>query len=409
VGIGHSGGKGLPVTRPLLLLFAVAGGTAVGNLYYAQPLLDLIGGDLNAGHGRVGLLVTVTQIGYALGILLIVPLGDRLDRRRLIPGMMLLSAVALIACAAAPNLAVLAGALAVIGVTSVAGQLLTPLTGDLAGDAGRGKAVGVVASGILTGILVSRTFSGLVADRAGWRVVFLVAAAVTVLLAGLLHRAVPRLPARSTVPYRELIRSVLVLVVRSPAVRVTCLLGALGFAMFSLLWTSLTFLLSGAPYHYTPAVIGLFGLAGLFGTIAAQGAGRLHDRGLSGIGAGLAWLVALGGWAFAGFGRTSVVLIVAGIVVLDVAIQGQNLLNQSRLFALAGDARSRVNTAYVVSNFIGGALGSAIASAVWPAVGWTGVAATGAVLAAAGGVVWLVARRGALRTVPVGAAVLARS
>jgi predicted MFS family arabinose efflux permease len=402
-------GKGLPVTRPLLLLFAIAGGAAVGNLYYAQPLLDLIGGDLHAGHGRVGLLVTVTQIGYALGILLIVPLGDRLDRRRLIPAMLLLSAVAAAVCAAAPNLAALAGGLAVVGVTSVAGQLLTPLTGDLAADAGRGKAVGVVASGILTGILVSRTFSGLVAGWAGWRVVFVAAAVVTTVLAGLLYRAVPRLPARPPAAYRQLILSVLTLVVRNSAVRVTCLLGSLGFAMFSLLWTSLTFLLSGPPYHYTPTVIGLFGLAGLFGTIAAQGAGRLHDRGRSGIGAGLAWVVALAGWAFAGFGRTSVVLIVAGIVVLDIAIQGQNLLNQSRLFALAGSARSRVNTAYVVSNFIGGAIGSALASVVWPAVGWTGVTLTGAAMAAMGGGVWLINRRGALRAVAPGAAVLAHS
>jgi predicted MFS family arabinose efflux permease len=400
VATGPTSGKGLPVTRPLLLLFAIAGGAAVGNLYYAQPLLDLIGGDLHTGHGRVGLLVTVTQIGYALGILLIVPLGDRLDRRRLIPVMMLLSAVALAACAAAPNVAVLAVALAVVGVTTVAGQLLTPLTGDLAADADRGRSVGIVASGILTGILVSRTFSGIVAGWAGWRVVYLVAAVIIVVLAGLLHRVIPRLPARPQEPYRDLILSVVMLFVRNRSVQITGLLGALGFGMFSLLWTSLTFLLSGPPFSYSPTVIGLFGVAGLAGTLAAQGAGRLHDRGLSGAASGAAWLAALIGWAFAGFGRTSVVLIVVGIVVLDVALQGQNLLNQSRLFALAGAARSRVNTAYVVSNFIGGATGSAIAAVVYPAVGWTGVSLTGVAMSALAGAVWLLNRRGALHVAP---------
>ena len=384
------------MTGPLTFLFAVASGAAVGSLYYAQPLLHLIATDLRVGETTVGLLVTATQIGYALGILFIVPLGDFRDRRRLVPLMMLLAAAALVACATAPGIATLALALGAVGVTSVSGQLLTPLAGDLSGDEDRGRVVGVVVSGLVTGILVARVFSGLVAGIGGWRVVFLAAAVILVVLAALLHRSIPRLEPRPAESYQVVLKSVFALVVRERTLRASMVLGALGFAVFTMFWTALTFLLSSPPYSYPTSVIGLFAVAGLVGAAAAQGAGRVHDRGWNVAGAGVAWLLVFAAWVVFGFGGHVLVLVVIGIVVLDIGIQGQHILNQSRLFELVPQARSRVNTAYVAGNFVGGALGSIVATTLWAAGGWTAVSAAGAALSAAALACWLLTRRGAL-------------
>lgn len=386
------------MTRPLLVLFAIAAGAAVGSLYYAQPLLDVIGHDLGAGDGTVGLLVTATQVGYALGILFIVPLGDLRQRRVLIPVMMVLSALALGACAVSPNIVTLAFALIAVGVTTVAGQILTPLAGDLSDDDSRGKVVGIVVSGILTGILVARIFAGLVASAASWRVVFLIAAIVAVVLAGLLHRAIPKLPPKSTtLSYGALLKSVFSLIAREPKLRISMVFGVLGFAVFTTLWTSLTFLLSGAPYDYPPAAIGFFGVAGLIGALAAQGAGRLHDRGRSVLGVGLAWALILVSWVVVGFGGHVLVVLVMSIIVLDIGIQGQNILAQSRVLQISAEARSRLNTAYVAGNFAGGAIGSLVATLTWDAGGWTAVSCTGAALSAVALLVWAATRNGALR------------
>jgi len=385
------------VTRGLRLLFAIAAGAAVGNLYYAQPLLEVIAADLRVSHRATGLLVTATQIGYALGILLIVPLGDLRNRRRLVPVMMALSSVALVVCAVAPGVLTLAVALGVVGLTTVSGQILIPLAGDLSDDASRGRTVSVVVSGVITGILVSRTLSGFLADWLGWRAVFLFAAAVTVVLALLLRPAIPRLPPKTTGSYLALLRSVGHLVATERTLQVTMVFGATAMAIFTLFWTSLTFLLSGAPYHYPTSVIGLFGAVGLVGSMAAQGAGRLHDRGWSVPGTGLAWALALAAWLVAGLGRDQLVLIVVAVVVLDVGVQGQNLLSQSRLFAISAAARSRLNTAYVGGNFVGGALGSVAASLLWSAVGWSGVSVAGGLLALFGVVLWLTTRRTSLQ------------
>ncbi|MEU9064221.1 MFS transporter [Streptomyces sp. NPDC048430] len=213
------------MTRSLTLLFAFAGGLAVGNLYWAQPLIDFIAGDLHASPAIAGWLITVTQIGYAAGIVLIVPLGDVLDRRRLIPLITLASAVALAACALAPSFGALAGAITLLGMTTVSGQLLTPLAGDLAADENRGAVVGTVVSGLLTGILVSRTISGLVAEAAGWRAVYAAAAVLAILFAVLLYRSIPSMEPKTRMPYPALIASVGQVIRREPAVRWTLVLG----------------------------------------------------------------------------------------------------------------------------------------------------------------------------------------
>jgi predicted MFS family arabinose efflux permease len=384
------------MTRGLTFLFALAGGAAVGNLYWAQPLLDLIARDLHASPAAAGWLVTATQIGYAAGILLIVPLGDILDRHRLIPTMMLAAAAALVVCAVAPSFPVLLLALAAVGVTTVSGQILTPLAGDLADDENRGRVVGTVVSGILIGILLSRTISGLVAGAAGWRAIYALAAVAAVLFAVLLHRAIPPLEPKARMPYPALIASVGAVVAREQTVRWTLVLAATGFAMFTMFWTALTFLLSGPPFDYPVSVIGLFGLAGLAGAVAAQRTGLLHDRGWSLPATGVALALVLASFVLAAFAGRSVVLVLVVVVVLDVALQAFGILNQLRVFSVSHEARSRLNTAYVTCNFIGGAIGSAAAAVVWAVGGWSAITTAGITLSLFALAVWAVGRRGAL-------------
>ncbi|MFB9649304.1 MFS transporter [Curtobacterium pusillum] len=381
------------MTRARTLLFAVAGGAAVGNLYWAQPLLDVIASSLGTSVALAGLLVTLTQVGYALGILLVVPLGDVLDRRRLIPGVLVASAVTLVFAAIAPSFPVLLVALALVGLTTVAGQLLIPLAGDLAEPASRGRVVGAIASGVLTGILVSRTVSGLVADALGWRAVYAIAAVAALVFAVLLRRVVPELDRRDRMPYPALIASVFRAVAAHRSVQVTLIISATVFAVFTMFWTALTFLLSAEPFGYSTTAIGLVGLAGLAGAVAAQRVGRLHDRGVSVPVTGAALALVLVSLVVAGLGSRSIVVVVVAVVLLDVGVQAANVLNQTRLFAIDPAARSRLNTAFVTGNFVGGSIGSAVASVLWNAGGWTAVSVGGAVLVGFALTVWAAHRR----------------
>jgi predicted MFS family arabinose efflux permease len=384
------------MTRGLTALFAVGGGLAVGNLYYAQPLLDLIAKQVHASSGAAGLLITATQLGYAVGIFLIVPLGDLKDRRRLVPLMMLLSAVALLACAAAPTLPLLLAASVALGATTVAGQILSPLAGDLADDRERGKVVGIVASGLISGIILARTVSGVVGGLLGWRAIFVLAAVVTAAFALVLHRRIPRLPPKTAAPYGRLLASVLSLVRTERTLQVSMLLGAIAFAVFTMFWTALTFLLSAPPYSLPATTIGLVGVAGLLGTVAAQSGGRLHDRGSNVPATGVAWLIVIAGWVLGLAGQNVLVLVLAAVVVLDVGIQTQNILGMSRIFLLSAEARSRRNTAMITGNFLGGTLGSLGASLLWEVARWPGVAIAGGLLSVLALGIWTITRRGAL-------------
>ncbi|BDZ48055.1 MFS transporter [Frondihabitans sucicola] len=385
------------MNRRLTLLFAIAGGAAVGNLYWSQPLLDFIASDLRTGTASAGWLVTATQIGYAVGVLLFVPLGDVLSRRILVPIALLCATTALVASALAPTFSVLLITLSLVGLTTVSGQILVPLAGDLADDSNRGRIVGTVVSGILIGILVSRTVSGLVAAAAGWRAIYFAAAALAFLLAILLFFAIPRVPVRAALRYPALIGSVFALVRRERAVRWSLVLGGTSFAVFTMFWTSLTFLLSAPPFSFSVDVIGLFGLVGLAGAAAAQRVGRLNDRGFGLPAIGVAWVLILLAFVIGGLGSTSVPVIIVAILVLDVAIQGQNITVQSRMFQIDPQARSRLNTAFVANNFIWGAVGSGLSSFLWEHGGWTAIMVAAAVLSGFALTVWFVGRRGPLR------------
>lgn len=380
------------MTRSRVLLFAVTCGAAVANIYYAQPLLQAIADGLGTTRGAAGLLVTASQVGYAAGLVLLVPLGDLLERRAFVWRLLALSAVGMALCAAAPSLVVLAAGLAVAGLTSVAAQVLVALTGDLADDDERGRVVGTVMSGLLTGILVARTLSGLLADLAGWRSVYVASAALMAVLAVLIARGVDPLPVTTTASYRGLLRSIATLVRAEPILRRRMLFGFCGMASFSALWTSLTFLLSDAPFRMGEASIGLVGLAGLAGAVAAQGAGRLADRGLGALATGGFLLAVVAGWVLCLLGASSLIVLVAGLVVIDIGLQGQQILNQSAIYALAPGARSRVTTAYVGTVFAGGAIGSAASAALWEAGGWNAVCALGGGFAVLALAVWSAGR-----------------
>ncbi len=380
------------MTRTFTLLLAISAGSAIANLYWAQPLLDDIAREFHVGHGLAGTLVTVTQVGYAVGIVLFAPLGDIVNRRRLVPVMLLISAVALAGAALAPAFSLLAVALGAMGLSTVSGQILVPLAGDLADDRSRGRTIGVVASGIIIGILLSRVLSGVVADLFGWRAIFAFAAVLMGVLAVLLALRVPTLAPKERIPYPRLIGSMFRLIATERVLQLSMAFGSLAFAMFSLFWTALTFLLSSAPFHLPTLMIGLFGLVGLVGAGAAQGAGRAHDRGLSRPVMGVFWGVLVVAWGAALLGSANVVPIIVAVVLLDLGMQGQMLLNQTRLFAAFPHARSRVNTALVAGNFVGGAIGSALASLLWTLGGWIPVAVVGLVLAIAGVVLWAASR-----------------
>ena len=386
-----------------MLLLAVATGAAAANLYYAQPLLDTIADGLGTSAGLAGLVLTASQIGYAAGLLLIVPLGDLVERRALVVRMLLACAAGLAVCAAAPSFGVLALGIAVVGVTSVVAQVLVPFAGDLAAEEERGKVVGTIMSGLLIGILLARTLSGFVAELAGWRAVYLLAAVAMVALSAALRRALPLIAARGGTPYPALLRSIATLVAEEPVLRRRMTYGMLGMTSFTLVWTALTFLLSGPAYGYSEGTIGLFGLVGLVGALAAQGAGRLSDRDLGSAATAGFWLLVLAGWLLCDLGGSSLAALLAGLVVLDAGVQGQHITNQSTIYALRPDARSRVTTAYIAGNFLAAAVGSALASALWGAGGWEAISAVGigsGVLALA---LWAWERRAAGRA-PVAAA-----
>ncbi|MCI1747642.1 MAG: MFS transporter [Acidipropionibacterium sp.] len=378
------------LSRNRMGLFATAAGTLVANIYYAQPLLA----DIARGFGRrpeqAGLLVTLAQLGYALGVLLIVPLGDGVDRRRLVSIMLTICAGSLVAASLSAGFAMLALASLVVGVASSATMVLVPYVASHAADAERGRRTGQVMTGLLLGILLARTVSGFVAEWTSWRVIYALAAVAVSILAIALRRAMVTDPPRPHIAYRRLLGSLATLVRTQPELRHRAFYALLALGSFSVLWTGLTYLLAAPPYSYSTAAIGLFGLLGAAGAASASIAGRLGDRGLESAMTGVLALLLLGSWgALAPAGRSMVWLIV-GIIVLDAAAQGLQVTHQSVLYSIDADARSRITAVFITSGFIGMSLGSALAGVMNDAYGWTGVCLIGATLPAVLLASWLV-------------------
>ncbi|MBX5439904.1 MAG: MFS transporter [Solirubrobacteraceae bacterium] len=379
--------------RRLVALLALTCGATVANLWYVTPLLNEIADGFGTSQAAAGLLVTAVQAGYVLGLAFLVPLADRHERRGLIVRVLAATGLAGAACAAAPSMAALLVALLALGLTAAVAQMVVPLASLLAGPGERGRVVGIVMSGLLVGILAARTVAGGLAELGGWRLVFALGAALTLTLALVLRRALPRVEPAERIPYGALLRSILTLVRTEPVLRQRMALGALAMAGFSLLWTALAFLLGDPPYGYSEGVIGLFGIAGLAGILIAPQAGRWADRGHGRtVLAGFLVLV-VASWGLLAAGRSSLAALIAGIVLFDLAIQGQHIANQSAIYALHPEARGRLTTAYMVSYFLGGTAGTLAAAAAWALDGWTGVSIVGAGLGAAALAVLAATRR----------------
>lgn len=363
-----------------VLLFAVTTGILVANLYYVQPLLAAVASSFGRSVTSAGYLVTFTQLGYALGLLLVVPLGDVLDRRRLLSGMLAVNVVGLVAAAVSPGFGSFAAASLVTGCTSSAAMVVIPYAASKAPEATRGRTIGQIMTGLLLGILLARTVSGFVAVWAGWRSMYLIAAVAVAVLLVALHVAIPPEGARGRLVYRRLLWSLLDLARSEPELRRRSVYTALGLGSFSTLWTGLTFLLSGAPYHYSEARIGLFGLLGAAGAVAANAAGRLSDRGHVNKSTGAFAAVLLLSWGVLAAGGLSIWAVGVGVFLLDVGAQGLQVTHQSVIYRLAPHARSRITAVYMTSAFIGAAAGSAIASGSFAVAGWTGLCLMGAVM-----------------------------
>ncbi len=262
--------------RLLVALLAVTSGATAANLWYITPLLNEVADDFGSSKAAAGLLVTAVQGGYVVGLALLVPLGDLLERRTLITRVLVGTALAGVLCAAAPSMAWLGLALILLGLTACVAQIVVPLSSVLAAPSERGQVVGTVMGGLLIGVLLARTVSGLIAEVAGWRAVFVFAAVSMLVLGLVLRRALPRVGPTESLSYRALLRSVLTLVAREPVLRQRMALGACGMACFSMLWTAIAFLLGDPPYDYGEGIIGLFGLFGVVGGVG-RAAGRPAD------------------------------------------------------------------------------------------------------------------------------------
>ncbi len=367
----------------LVRTMAIAGGATVANLYYCQPLLVEMGRDVGASARALGVVPTLTQVGYAVGLLLVVPLGDKLERRRVILAMTALVTLALLAVMASPNLAWLGAASLAVGATTVVPQLLIPFAATLARPEDRARTVAQVTGGILVGVLLSRTLGGTVAAHLGWRAVFGVAAAMMVALGIALRLSLPRQEPRGpSLRYPALLSSLWHLVRDEKVLRLHALLGALTFGAFSAFWTTLAPFLE-RTHHKGPATVGLYGAVGVLGALAAPLVGRRLDRQRDRRVNAIAIVCVLVSFPIFWVSRGSLWGLAVGVVLMDLGVQANHVSNQAWIFSLRADAHSRVNTVYMVAYFVGGALGALASSVAYDAWGWGGSCAVGTALAGA--------------------------
>ncbi|WP_227163337.1 MFS transporter [Enterobacter hormaechei] len=372
----------------LILLMSVATGLAVASNYYAQPLLDTIARAFDLSASSAGFIVTAAQLGYAAGLLFLVPLGDMFERRMLIVSMTLLAAGGMLITASSQSLTMMIIGTALTGLFSVVAETLVPLAATLASPEKRGKVVGTIMSGLLLGILLARTVAGLLASLGGWRTVYWVASVLMLIMALALWRGLPKVKQENHLNYPQLLASVFSLFTRDKLLRTRAILGCLTFANFSILWTSMAFLLAAPPFNYSEGVIGLFGLAGAAGALGARPAGGLADKGKSHMTTSAGLVLLLLSWAAIWYGHVSVLALIVGILVLDLTVQGVHITNQTVIYRVKPDARNRLTAGYMTSYFIGGAAGSLISASAWQYAGWTGVCAIGAIVAAINLLVW---------------------
>ena len=365
-----------PRTGTTLALLAAGAGFSAANLYYAQPLAEAMARDFHTTASGVSSALVGTQLGYAAGMLLLVPLGDVRERRGVIVTTALGATVALLGFAAAPTLVLLTAASVLVGLGASVAQMIVPFAVGMAPPDQRGRVVGTVMGGLLAGILLSRTASGTLGAVIGWRLVFVSAAAAMALLAAVLRVALPAVPPSAKLPYRALLGSLAAIARREPVLRGRCVVGGLGFASFSAFWSIIAFHLAHSAIGGSTTA-GLLGVLGLTGIVIAPISGRLAMRAPPArVNLGALAIIAA---AFAVFAAipTSLVAISFGVVLLDAGTQANQLTNQTVIFGLAPDERSRINAIYMVAYFLGGALGTAVAAQAFQHGGWPAVCGAG--------------------------------
>ena len=362
-----------------LLLFAAASGLAVANVYFAHPLLDVMADDLGLKRSTAGLIVAASQIGYALGLIFLVPLGDLFNRRKLIITHFLLSVLSLIAIGLAANATVLLVAMAFMGLLAVVTQALVAYAASLAEPGRRGHVVGIVTSGIVLGILLARAIAGALTDIGGWRIVYFVSAILTLSIALLLWRSLPDQKRQPTsVRYPALILSLVSLFRSEPVLRIRAIIAMLIFANITTLLAPLVMPLSAPPFELSHAQIGLFGLAGAAGALAASRAGSVADRGHAQRMTGFALLLMFISWGLIALLGHSLLWLIAGVLVLDFGLQAVHVTNQAMIYRVRPDAQNRLTAAYMVFYSIGSASGSAASTWIYAHAGWNGVCVLGA-------------------------------
>jgi predicted MFS family arabinose efflux permease len=375
----------LPLSQPaasedhvgVIRVLAEACTLSVANLYLNQPLLAVMARTFGVEERTVGRVPMLSQIGYAIGLLLIVPLGDIVQRRGLIVTLLGIVALSLVGVATSKNFAWLALANLAVGVSTVVPQVLLPLAAQLSRPERRGRAVGTVMMGLLLGILLSRTASGIIAAQYGWRTVYWAAAAAMALLAVVLRPLLPGHDIHEDLSYVRLLQSVVEQVKLYPTLRQAMLNGALLFAGFSAFWATLVFRLETPPLHYGTRAAGFFGLVGAAGAMIAPIVGRWADRIAPRVLITYASLGLL--LSFVIFWLTGSTLwgLAAGVILLDLAVQAAQVTNMTRIYRVSTTAHSRVNSAFMVAYFVGGAAGSILGAVAWSVAGWTGVCAFG--------------------------------
>ncbi|HEB4941825.1 TPA: MFS transporter [Klebsiella quasipneumoniae] len=382
------------LTAGITTLFSLTCALAVANVYSAQPLLDSMAVSLKVAPGMIGGVITATQLGYAIGLLFLVPLGDWLNRKYVAMTQLLLSAAALVVAGLSPNIATLLGAMLIVGLMAVVVQLMVAWVAILATPQKRGQAVGTLTSGIVSGILLSRFISGAIADIAGWRAVYLTAACMMLLMASVVWKVMPP-PSKQSQPqkstYLSLLKSVFQLYITEPQLRKRGILALLIFAAFSMLWTTMVMPLTALSLSHTQA--GMFGLAGLAGVLAASRAGKWADQGWAQRTTGLALALLALSWLPIAYVETSLLWLLVGVIALDFAVQAVHVSNQSLIIAARPAAASRLVGAYMCFYSLGSAAGAIVATQLYSHWGWQAVCLAGAAVSTCAFLVWSGSRR----------------
>lgn len=372
----------------LVFLMAFAIGITVASNYYAQPLLHSITDDLHIAVKHAGFIIMAAQFSYSIGLLFITPLGDKMERKRLILTLMILSTCGLLISATSQSLWMLMLGTAMTGLFSTVAQVLIPFAATLSSPEHRGKIVGTLMSGMLLGILLGRAFAGLVSSMTDWHYVYWIAASIMTIVTLLLYLSLPSYRNTININYFQLLFSIGSLYQQEPVLRIRSLLAIISFALFSLLWTPLAFVLSNTPYHYSDFIIGLFGLAGAAGALGSPIVGRLSDKGKGFLATTIGLILLLASWLPLSLAEYSLLALILGVILLDFAVQVTHVSNMNAIYQIRPEARSRMNTGYMVSYFIGGMLGSIASTYLYSNYGWLAIIISGTVLGSLGLLCW---------------------